>query len=123
MIRKLDQLKAAPDIEEFKLELKDRFGEIPGETLDLISTIDIREKAKKIGFEKLIIKNNKMVGKFTSKQPKYFESPSFSGVLNFVQKHKKGVQLKEKKNQLSLVIDGVPNIEIVSQIINKILNL
>ena len=77
----------------------------------------------KIGFEKLIIKNNKMVGKFTSKQPKYFESPSFSGVLNFVQKHKKGVQLKEKKNQLSLVIDGVPNIEIVSQIINKILNL
>ena len=123
LYKKLDQLKAAPDIEEFKLELKDRFGEIPGETLDLISTIDIREKAKKIGFEKLIIKNNKMVGKFTSKQPKYFESPSFSGVLNFVQKHKKGVQLKEKKNQLSLVIDGVPNIEIVSQIINKILNL
>ena len=123
LYKKLDQLKAPSEIEEFKMELKDRFGEIPNETLNLIGTIDIREKSKKIGFEKLIIKNNKMVGKFTSKQPKYFESPSFSSVLNFVQRHKKGVQLKEKNNQLSLVIDGVSNIEMVSQIINKIMGL
>jgi transcription-repair coupling factor (superfamily II helicase) len=122
LYKKLDQLKSAAEIEEFKFELKDRFGEIPSETVDLIKTIEVREKAKKIGFEKLIIKNNKLVGKFTSRQPDYFESNTFSSVLNFVQRHKKGVQLKEKNNQLSLVIDGVTDIEMVSQIINKILN-
>ena len=108
-------------MEEYRKELIDRFGEIPNETKDLMDTIKLREIAKKIGFEKLIIKNSKLIGRFTKSNPKYFESTSFSAVLKFIQKNKKGIQLKEKNNQLSLTIDAVSDIEIAIRQLNKII--
>ena len=95
----------------FSQELKDRFGAIPGQTKELINTLKLREQAKKIGFEKLVIKQNKLVGKFTTSHPTYFESNSFTKVLNFVQHHKKGVQLKEKNKVLILTLENIRNIE------------
>ena len=121
LYKRLEQLKTYGEIKTFKEELKDRFGEIPDETENLIKTIHLRENAKKIGFEKLIIKNNKMVAKFTTKQQKYYESPSFSAVLKHVQNNKKGIQLKEKNNQLSLIIEQINSVESANNRLNKIL--
>lgn len=121
LYKRLDQLKTDDEIKIFKEELKDRFGEIPNETENLIKTIDLRENAKKIGFEKLIIKNHKMVAKFTTKHQKYFESTAFSAVLKHVQNNKKGIQLKEKNNQLSLIIEHIDSVESANNRLNKIL--
>lgn len=121
LYKRLDQLKTDDEIKIFKEELEDRFGEIPNETENLIKTIDLRENAKKIGFEKLIIKNHKMVAKFTTKHQKYFESTSFSAVLKHVQNNKKGIQLKEKNNQLSLIIEHIDSVESANNRLNKIL--
>jgi transcription-repair coupling factor (superfamily II helicase) len=121
LYKRLDKLKTTDQIEGFKQELKDRFGEIPIQTNNLIKTIPLREKAKEIGFEKLILKNTKLIGKFTTKHTKYFESQSFSKVLKFVQLNKKGVQLKEKNNQLSLILEQIPNIESANIVLEKIL--
>jgi transcription-repair coupling factor (superfamily II helicase) len=121
LYKRLDQLKGEEQITAFKKELKDRFGEIPNETISLIKTISLREKAKKIGLEKLIIKNNKMVCKFTNRDQKYYESGAFSAVLNYVQYNKKGVQLKEKNNQLSLIVDQITTIESANIRLEKIL--
>ena len=111
LYKRLDQLKTNEELEIFRKELLDRFGEIPHETLALIRAIPLRELAKKIGFEKLIIKSNKLVGKFVSKDNRYFQSNIFSSVLTFVQKHKQGVQLKERNNQLMLTIDNINSVE------------
>mgnify|MGYP001157340484 FL=1 len=121
LYKRLDQIESPNQMEEYRKELIDRFGEIPNETKDLMDTIKLREIAKKIGFEKLIIKNSKLIGRFTKSNPKYFESTSFSGVLKFIQKNKKGIQLKEKNNQLSLTIDAVSDIEIAIRQLNKII--
>jgi hypothetical protein len=51
------------------------------------------------------------VGKFTTSHPTYFESTSFTKVLNFVQKHKKGVQLKEKNKVLILTLENIGTIQ------------
>ena len=51
------------------------------------------------------------MGKFTTSHPAYFESTSFSKVLNFVQKHKKGVQLKEKNKVLILTLENIGTIQ------------
>jgi len=121
LYKRLDQLKTDAEIKIFKEELKDRFGEIPDETENLIKTIHLRENAKKIGFEKLIIKNNKMVAKFTTKQQKYYESKAFSAVLKHVQNNKSGIQLKEKNNQLSMIIDKINSVDSANSRLNKIL--
>ena len=119
LYKKLDTLNNLDEINQFKMELKDRFGDIPEETQELIKTIPLRDYAKKIGFEKVIIKNNKLVGKFISNNESYFNSATFSGVLNYVQKHKNNLQLKEKNNQLLLTFNGVSSIESAVEIFKK----
>ena len=120
LYKKLDTLNTLDEINQFKMELKDRFGDIPEETQELIKTIPLRNYAKKIGFEKVIIKNNKLVGKFISNNESYFNSAQFSGVLSYVQKHKNNLQLKEKNNQLLLTFDGVNSIESAVEILKSI---
>ena len=120
LYKKLDTLDTTDEINQFKMELKDRFGDIPKETQELIKTIPLRNYAKQIGFEKVIIKNNKLVGKFISKNESYFNSAQFSGVLSYVQKHKNNLQLKEKNNQLLLTFGGVSSIEGAVEILKSI---
>ena len=120
LYKKLDTLDTTDEINQFKMELKDRFGDIPKETQELIKTIPLRNYAKKIGFEKVIIKNNKLVGKFISNNESYFNSAQFSGVLSYVQKHKNNLQLKEKNNQLLLTFGGVSSIEGAVEILKSI---
>jgi hypothetical protein len=62
-----------------------------------------------------------MVCKFTNRDQKYYESGAFSAVLNYVQHNKKGVQLKEKNNQLSLIVDQITTIESANIRLEKIL--
>ena len=120
LYKKLDQLETADEISKYNEELKDRFGAIPNQTKELIKTIPLRNLAKKIGFEKIIIKNNKLVGKFISNNESYFNSKQFSSVLNYVQQQKSKIQLKEKNNQLLFTYDGVNNIENAVEILEKI---
>ena len=122
LYKKLDTLDTTDEINQFKMELKDRFGDIPKETQELIKTIPLRNYAKKIGFEKVIIKNNKLVGKFISNNESYFNSAQFSGVLSYVQKHKNNLHLKEKNNQLLLTFGGVSSIEGAVEILKSIVS-
>ena len=122
LYKRLDSLTFQEAISTFSQELKDRFGEIPNQTKELIYTLKLREQAKKIGFEKLVIKQNKLVGKFTTSCQTYFESTSFTKVLNFVQKHKKGVQLKEKNKLLILVLENIGTVQEANKRLHQLMN-
>ena len=108
--------------QSFIKELKDRFGEIPLETAELIKTLKLREIAKKIGFEKLIIKQGKMVGKFTTTNPSYFESDTFTHILSYVQKNKSGVSLKEKNQKLMMTFENIKSINDANIKVSEILD-
>jgi transcription-repair coupling factor (superfamily II helicase) len=45
-------------LDQFALQLKDRFGELPPQVWDLIEMIKLRELAKQLGFEKIVMKNS-----------------------------------------------------------------
>lgn len=121
LYKRLDQLSFKEAQETFVKELKDRFGELPNETVDLIKTLKLREIAKKIGFEKVIIKQGKMVGKFTTTHPRYFESDTFTKVLSYVQKNKRNVFLKEKNQKLMMTFENIKNISDANIKISEIL--
>ena len=122
LYKRLDQLTFEEASNSFINELNDRFGTIPIQTTELIKTLSLREQAKKIGFEKLVIKQNKLVGKFTTAHPNYFESSTFSKVLSFVQSNKNGVHLKEKNNSLILTFENVNSIEIANKKLKEIIS-
>ena len=122
LYKRLDQLTFKEAQDTFVEELKDRFGEIPLETVELIKTLKLRELGKKIGLEKLIIKRGKMVGKFTSSHPSYFESDTFTQVLSYVQKNKRGVSLKEKNQKLMMTFENIKSINDANIKVSEILD-
>ncbi|UTW66750.1 transcription-repair coupling factor [bacterium SCSIO 12643] len=115
--------KTEQDLEVFAKQLIDRFGPLPDETRLLIESVKLKWKAKDIGFEKLVLKSNKLIGYFVSnQQSSYYESPYFHRVLDFVQRYPQKAQLKEKSGKLSLVFEQVTELHFANDLLQGILD-
>ena len=109
----LNIIKNQEELNSYQIKIKDRFGSIPVQMKKLFYSIEIKWMAKELGFEKIVLKSNKMIAYFIS-NPKssFFESKEFSHILNFIQMNPKTCQMKEKNNKLSLTFEGVSEVEI-----------
>ncbi|MDG1032413.1 MAG: transcription-repair coupling factor, partial [Flavobacteriaceae bacterium] len=114
--QKLSAIYNLEDLTKFTTELEDRFGKLPSQSLDLIKTIELKLLAIQNGFEKLILKNEKMICQFiSSKEDKFYFSGEFEKILQTIQKNQNLCQLKEKKSingeRLLLVFQEINSIE------------
>jgi len=112
LYRELDDANNENELQLFETRLKDRFGNIPPQTIELIHTIRLRWLAMQIGFEKLLLKNNRMVGYFIPKQDSpYYQSEMFTKVLKFVQQNPRFCKMKENNGKLTLSFENIKNID------------
>ena len=112
LYKTLDEAKSEKVLSDFETTLVDRFGPIPNETAELIQTIRLRWLAKEVGFEKLILKRNVLIGTFVSNQKSpYYQSKQFSKILNYVQNQRIGSKMSEKNNKLRLRFENIQNIQ------------
>ena len=120
--RDLDALETEEDLAHYRKQLLDRFGEIPKATEDLFYAIRLRWVAKSIGFEKMVLKQQKLIGYFIANQSSlYYQSPAFTQVLSFVQTQPNLCKMKERNDKLSLVFENVNTIEKAIQLLEPIL--
>jgi len=118
LYRELDNTESEEKLKDFEKKLKDRFGNIPEQTIELMNVVRLRWLAIELGFEKIILKNQKMVAHFISNQESpYYKSAIFSKVLSYIQQNPKGVKMKETNHKLTL---SFINIKSIHQAINKI---
>ena len=111
LYQELDNTKNREELESYKSGLQDRFGEIPNVVNELIRSIELRWLAKEIGFEKLVIKSNKMIGYFVSKQDSpYYQSSKFTKVLGFIQTNPSDVKMNERNGKLRLIYAQVKGV-------------
>lgn len=121
LYRELDNITKEEDLLRFEQNLRDRFGPLPVEAVELINVVRMRWKAMELGFEKLTLKNSKMLAYFVNKPDSdYFESPMFRAALEFAQKHPHLCTLKEQNKKLYLTIDDVASIKQASAILSQI---
>ncbi len=107
----LDNSKNATDLDIFRSNMEDRFGPIPAVVHELIKSIELRWMAKDIGFKKLVIKANKMIGYFVAQQDSpYYQSSHFTKVLSFIQTNPQDAKMNERNNKLRLIFDDVKSI-------------
>jgi len=126
--QELSKIKDEEKIENFKMKLKDRFGEIPIPTYELIETVKLKWVLKKIAIERAVIKNNEFVGYFINdKNNPFFNSRIFSSLISKIQTLNKIVSIKEKETKkglrLLLIIDNIKTIKKLNQVITKLLSL
>lgn len=124
LYRELDNIETEEKLFSFENNLKDRFGEIPEQTIELMNIVRLRWIAVKLGFEKIILKNNKMVVYFISNQESpFYKSAIFSGILSFIQQNPKGIIMKEINNKLTMSFIKVFSIQIAIEKLQKILGI
>ena len=112
LYRELDDAKEETELESFEKNLHDRFGSVPEQAIELIHTIRLRWLAMEIGFEKLILKNNKLIGYFIQNQKSpYYQSETFTKVLKFVQSNARTCKMKENNGKLSLSFENIKSID------------
>jgi len=119
---RLSKIKKETEIELFKHELIDRFGEIPKATIDLIKSISLRTIGEKIYCEKVILKKKKMIIVFSKhKSIGPTHDKILHNIINMLQIDQQNkYALKETNDKIKLYVNSVENISESIKIINKI---
>jgi transcription-repair coupling factor (superfamily II helicase) len=121
LYKELDNINEEEKLFQFESMLRDRFGMLPLQAKELLSTIRLRWLAEKLGFEKIVLKNERFIGYFVSNPTSpFYQSETFSGILKFVQKHTGKCRLKEDKAKLSLTIRNIDNVSEANEMLEKI---
>lgn len=108
LYRRLDNMEHSTQLDEFRAELRDRFGEIPSTTEELIRVVPLRMAARRLGIERLVLKGGKMRIYFVGDDNKaYYNSSAFGKVLAYLQQNARRCNLKEVNGRRLMVIDGV----------------
>jgi transcription-repair coupling factor (superfamily II helicase) len=124
LYRELDNFTKTEELFTFENNLRDRFGPLPIEVSELINVLRMRWAAMKLGFEKITLKNNKMLAYFLSKQDsEYYNSPMFKAVLSYAQKTPKQSNLKEQNNKLWLTIENIKSVDEAIVVFEKITSM
>jgi transcription-repair coupling factor (superfamily II helicase) len=120
----LDTIEDVKKLETFKTNLEDRFGKAPEQVDELFEALKTRWICKKLGFEKFTLKKAVMRGYFISNaQSHFFESAFFKSLLKYVSIEgvSLGIQLKQSRNYLILIKEGVKNLKEARMILDKML--
>ncbi|HPT09180.1 MAG TPA: transcription-repair coupling factor [Bacteroidales bacterium] len=112
LYKELDSIETENGLIEFRERLTDRFGPVPEQTSSLIETIRLRWMARKLGFEKIVLRKSRLIAYFISKpESGYFQSPQFGTILEFIKVNPNDCKLKEENEKLFLVFRNVTTIE------------
>lgn len=107
LYNELGNLTKEEELLIFEKQIVDRFGEYPAEVQDLLDSVRIKWLAKKLGLEKIILKQKRLLGYFLSdQQSSFYETEGFTKMLQYVQKNPKSCVMKEKdtKNGKRLLV-------------------
>jgi transcription-repair coupling factor (superfamily II helicase) len=110
--KKISEITDEKELITISRELIDRFGAIPASALALMDTIRVRELAKIVGFEKLILKNGTLKAYFISNpEDSFYSSGNFQALLDYLQQEGKFIKLKQVNHNLQMHIEGVRSIK------------
>ena len=121
LYRELDSIETEDKLLEFEKQLTDRFGTLPEPSRELLNIVRMRWIAKSLGFEKIILKNGRMLVMFVSNQQSaYYQTPVFEKVIHFVQNNPRLFQMKETKDKLTMSSEPVNGIGRAMELLRKI---
>nr|NQU89058.1 transcription-repair coupling factor [Bacteroidota bacterium] len=112
LYKELDSIETEDDLLKFEQRLTDRFGSVPAPVTSLLNTLRMRWLAKNIGLEKILLKNNRLIGFFVSNpDSEYYNSDAFGAVINFYKNNSKTCKLRETNGKNSILFEKVGNVK------------
>ena len=122
LYRELDNINDDNDLEAYRQRLIDRFGEIPHEGLELMQVVSLRRLGKRLGCEKISLKQGKMNMQFVANpESAYYQSRTFSAVINYVGNHPRRCDFKQVGTRRLLTISEIPTVEAAVSVLREML--
>ena len=127
LYQKLAEIPNRIEMDLFEKNLKDRFGALPSEAVNLLKSVELKWIAEEIGFDKIVVKNGVFLGYFPpNPQDKFYQSDRFKHIINYLSRNQHEAKLKEKHtsegNQLMMRKENVEHIDEVNALLGRILN-
>ena len=111
LYQELDNMERAGQTDTFRANLRDRFGEIPEVTEELIRIVPLRMAARRLGIERLLLKGGRMYLYFVGDDNKaYYRSKAFGRILTYLQANPRRCQIRENNGKRSFLIESVPTV-------------
>lgn len=108
LYRELDNIEDDNELAAYRQRLIDRFGPIPHEGEELMNVVALRRVGKRLGCEKLMLKQGRMTMQFVSNpMSAYYKSKAFDSVLNYIGRHPRRCDLKEVKGRRMMHVSDV----------------
>jgi len=110
LYRGLNEMQNEEQLSMYSDRLMDRFGPLPREVKELFEAVRLGWAAKTLGFERIVIKSNKMRCFFISNQESpFYQSEFFHKLLAAIQTHRHAA-FKETNHHLMLVVEHIRSI-------------
>lgn len=120
LYRMLDSMKSQDQLDKFANELKDRFGELPNEVIELIDVVRLRLVVQTMAIEKVSLKNNISILSFSRQQNhSYYKTDAFTTLLKDVVGNTSKFKLKQENGKMSLVVRQVPTFAELKKVLQK----
>ena len=111
LYRELDNIGDDRELDAYRQRLIDRFGPIPHEGEELLQVVPLRRLGKRLGCEKLILKQGRMQMQFVSNPDSpYYRSAAFDKVLQYIGSHLRSCNLKEINGKRSMVVNDIATV-------------
>lgn len=111
----LNEIETEEGIAAFTKQLKDRFGEkLPRPTETLFEALRLQWLCKKIGFERLSLKNGKLRCYFPGDpQSSYYATAHFKKIMAFIEQKGRimGISLKQTNRELIFIMEDVKGLK------------
>lgn len=118
LYRELDSFTEQRQLDTFRKNLIDRFGEIPAVGEELLRVMPIKWIAKRHGIEKVTLKQGNMALYLTDNEH-YYQSDAFGKVLNYASWHPRGCEFRQSSHN-SILVKNVSSFERALQILTEI---
>ena len=123
LYRELDNINNDNDLETYRQRLVDRFGEVPHEALELMQVVPLRRLGKRLGCEKIVLRKGKMNMQFVANPDSaYYQSKTFSAVINYVGNHPRQCDFKQVGTRRLLTVSQIPTVEAAVNVLRAMLD-
>lgn len=121
LYRELDNIERDEELEAYRQRLIDRFGPVPRQGEELMLVVPLRRVGKRLGCEKIILRQGRMQMQFVSNtQSAFYQSAAFGHVINYIGYHPRRCNLKERNGKRSMVVSQVASVKEAVEILKEI---
>ena len=111
LYRELDNISDDDSLKAYRQRIVDRFGPVPREGEELMQVVLVRRLGRKLGCEKIMLRQGVMSMQFVSNQSSpFYQGKTFGRIIKYVMDNPRRCNFKDSKGHRLIKISNVPSV-------------